>query len=220
MEGRDGEYEPEKLFNEIYDHHHRTLHAYFVARTGDGNLALDLLQEAFLRLWRNLESLQERSVDRHGYWLFAVARNLVTDHHRSAAIRARHGTEEPVEDIATSSPSPEAQVEQREELRTLDEAIKLLPEDLRTVLLMQHLGEMSSAQVGAVLGKPPGTVRYLASQARKRLVKEVQTLSQEEGEGVDERILSLRQNGTMQQGISSSHARVTPNPSNAERDAR
>jgi DNA-directed RNA polymerase specialized sigma24 family protein len=53
-----------------------------------------------------------------------------------------------------------------------------LPEDLRTILLMQVLGEMSSFQIGEVLGKPAGTIRYQISLARKRLAEEIRLIGE------------------------------------------
>ena len=48
-----------------------------------------------------------------------------------------------------------------------------LPDDLRVVLVLSVLGERTSAEIGAILGRPPGTVRYQLSQARKRLAEQL-----------------------------------------------
>ena len=60
----------------------------------------------------------------------------------------------------------------------MDEAIKGLPEGLRTVLLMKVIGRMTSPQIGEALGIPAGTVRYRLSLARKRIAR---YLGMEEG---------------------------------------
>jgi RNA polymerase sigma-70 factor (ECF subfamily) len=159
------------LFDEVYAAHRLALHAYFLGRTGDAEVAADLLQEVFLRAWRNLDAMLEVPAGQLRYWLFAIGRNLLTDHYRRSAIRAQGeeawGDEGPP---ASMTPSPEAQVEQMEQLRRLDEAIRQLPSKMRTVLVMQVVGEMNSAEIGAALDMPAGTVRYYLSQARKRLV--------------------------------------------------
>src|SRR4051794_9323569 len=69
-------------FDELYDAHRATLHAYFLGRTGDAELALDLLQEVFLRAWRSIQTLEALPAERRHYWLFAIARNLVVDVYR------------------------------------------------------------------------------------------------------------------------------------------
>ena len=49
--------EREALFDGLYAEHRQSLHAFFLGRTSDPELALDLLQEAFVRAWRNLDTL-------------------------------------------------------------------------------------------------------------------------------------------------------------------
>jgi len=70
-------------------------------------------------------------------------------------------------------------------MELLDRGIRRLPEDLRTVLLMQVLGEMSSTEIGRLLQRPPGTVRYQLSVARRQLAKEIRLIDNDR----DERML-------------------------------
>ena len=78
---------PEHLFDALYDEHRRAVHAYFLGKTGDTELALDLVQELFLRVWRSLAILAAVPADRRKYWLFSAARNLVVDQYRARASR-------------------------------------------------------------------------------------------------------------------------------------
>ena len=74
--------EREALFDVLYEEHRQTLHAFFLGRTSDPELALDLLQEAFIRAWRNLDMLLALPPRRQRAWLFAIGRNLVIDQYR------------------------------------------------------------------------------------------------------------------------------------------
>jgi RNA polymerase sigma-70 factor (ECF subfamily) len=65
--------------------------------------------------------------------------------------------------------APEEHVLEREQRDQVDAAIQSLPDDLRVVLVLHLLGDRTSAEIGEILGRPPGTVRYQLSQARKRL---------------------------------------------------
>jgi RNA polymerase sigma-70 factor (ECF subfamily) len=158
------------LFEAVYAGHHQTLHAYFFGRTGDPEVAADLVQETFLRAWRNIDTLRMMAAERHRYWLFAVGRNLLTDHYRRSA--APVSPQELADDswLASSMPVPEAHAEWMDQLRQLDAAIRCLPDTLRTALAMQVLGEMTSAEIGEALNLPAGTVRYHLSQARRVLI--------------------------------------------------
>ncbi len=166
---------PEALFERVYGEHNRALHAYFLGRTGDPEAALDLLQETCLRVWRRIEALRPVAPQERRYWLFAVARNVLTDHYRKRASGAaiEKALAREWERLAPPPNEPAARLEEDERLRLLDRAIARLPEELRTSLLLQVLGEMTSAQIGQVLGKPAGTVRYQIALARRRLADEM-----------------------------------------------
>lgn len=165
-------------FDGLYDAHQRTLHAFLLGRTGDPELALDLLQEAFVRAWRNLDLLLSLDPARQRAWLFATARNLVVDQYRGRATRtaAQDALVATLDTADQTSDGPERIVERDRELRLVDEAIRRLPEPLRTVLVLQVLDERTSAEIGELLGRPAGTVRYQISQARKRLAQELSLL--------------------------------------------
>ncbi len=168
----------EAFFDRLYDEHRQVLHAFFLGRTSDPELALDLLQEAFVRVWRNADTLLALAPVRRRAWLFAVARNLVIDQYRGRAVRtATHEALAAAADATERvSDGPEATVERDQELQLVDRAIRRLPEHLRTVLVLQVLGERTSAEIGELLDRPAGTVRYQLSQARKRLAEELRRL--------------------------------------------
>jgi RNA polymerase sigma-70 factor (ECF subfamily) len=159
-------------FDAIYAEHARSLHAYFVGRTADVELARDLVQETCVRLWRAIDEVAELGVERQRAWLFTVARHLVVDEYRARAsadvreARAAAATE-------TVAPPADADVGADESAREMDLAIARLPESLREVLVLSVLGERNSTEIGAILGRPPGTVRYQLTQARRLLAIEL-----------------------------------------------
>src|SRR5690606_18391343 len=67
---------PEQLFTEIFEANHRAVHAYLLGRVGDRELARDLVQETFLRVWRRLDEVAALPSERRQAWIFTVARNL------------------------------------------------------------------------------------------------------------------------------------------------
>jgi RNA polymerase sigma-70 factor (ECF subfamily) len=178
------------LFDAVYDQHRQSVYAYFFGHTGDEEAAADLLQETFLRAWRNMHTLQAMPPEQQRYWLFGLSRNLLTDHYRRHARKAE--SEQPLDSPepdevqwVSAAPTPDVQVERSDMLRRLNAAIAALPQHLRTVLSMHVLGEMNSAEIGEALDIPAGTVRYQLSEARKRLAGAMQladrvSLEQEE----------------------------------------
>jgi RNA polymerase sigma-70 factor (ECF subfamily) len=168
----------EEQFDGLYQEHQRTIHAFLLGRTGDPELALDLLQEAFVRAWRNLDLLLTLPPGRQRAWLFSITRTLIVDRFRSRATRAstQHALVAARDPDDAVAESPERIVERGREMRLVDEAIRRLPEALRTVLVLRVLDERTSAEIGELLGRPAGTVRYQLSQARKRLAVELRQL--------------------------------------------
>lgn len=94
------------------------LHVYFLGRTSNPEAALDLLQEAFLRAWRNAPTLRALSPERQRYWLSAVARNLVVDRHRGLVSRrdAWHRAAADPRWTRKREAGPQAALESRERL--------------------------------------------------------------------------------------------------------
>lgn len=177
-DGRRGPPGSAASFDRLYDAERVALHAYFLGRTSDPEVAQDLLQEAFLRAWRNISKLRDLPEDRQRYWLYAVARNLVTDHHRADASRTRSRQAAAVDPRWQRGgvEDPQAVAAHREKMEDLDRAMEELPEELRTVLSMQVVGGLSSGRIGEALEKPAGTIRYQLSVARKRLAESLKSI--------------------------------------------
>ena len=159
------------VFSRIFDQHRHAVHAYFVGRVADPELAADLLQETFLRVWRRLTEVGPLAGDQQRAWIFTVARNLTIDSYRARA--ARQTAEAALRDQAatqeTTVPGPHRQAELAEQVARLDAAVGDLPEEQRVILSMATAGGLTSREIGEALGEPPGTVRYRLSQARKQL---------------------------------------------------
>lgn len=161
----------EAAFSALYEQLRPAVHAYLLGRFGDPETARDLTQEVFLRAWRRFGEIQDLAEERQRAWLFTVAKNLATDTYRSRATRdataaalRQHATE-----VAPRADEPAASVERGERLDEVAAAVRELPDDLRVVLTMHAVAELSSRQIGAMLEQPPGTVRYKLALARRRL---------------------------------------------------
>jgi RNA polymerase sigma-70 factor (ECF subfamily) len=158
----------EAEFRRLYERHRAAVHAYFTGRTGDSQASADLMQEVFLRAWRHWDKLAGLPDDRQRAWLFTVARNLSVDTARQRRTEAgveRALTREPAQ---VGTPASTA-VLAAERTAVAAGAIAELPEPQRVTLAMAAAGGLSSAEIGAALGVPAGTVRYRLSLARRTL---------------------------------------------------
>ena len=160
----------EAEFRRLYEAHRGAVHAYFTGRTGDPQLAADLMQDVFLRAWQQLDRLADMPEDGRRAWIFTVARNLSVDAHRHRLTQA--GTQQALAREPGSPTEPASMaVIAAERVAVVGEAIRRLPEPQRVALTMAAAGGMTSAELAAALGVPAGTVRYRLSLARRAVAE-------------------------------------------------
>jgi RNA polymerase sigma-70 factor (ECF subfamily) len=111
--------------------------------------AMDVTQEAFLRLWKMRERIEPATVEPLA---FRIAVNVAASRRRARKLRSFIGLGETL--LADPGPGPEAASE-RARVRG---AIEALPEKLRKVIVMTELSELSYEEVAAALSIPVGTV--------------------------------------------------------------
>ena len=133
---------------------------------GDGQIAQDATQEAFIRAWLKLASYQPRGPFRN--WVYRIAVNTALDILRQKP-QESFEQGEGVLIMAEKSPGPEAALIEKEQLNFLQGAVKMLPEGARTVLVLREYGELSYDEIATVLEIPIGTVMSRLNYARTRL---------------------------------------------------
>ena len=160
-----------ELVRLLYAEHGGALYAFCVRWTGDSQRAEDVVQEVFLRAWRNLSTLDlERRPLRP--WLLSVARNLLTDAHRAAKSRPVLVDDERTLAAVTGPDEIDRAVESWQ----LAAALQRLTPEHREVLVQAHWMGRSVAETAAVLGVPPGTVKsrtYYAVRALRLALEEM-----------------------------------------------
>lgn len=160
-----------ELVRLLVDEHGGALYAFCVRWTGDAQRAEDVVQEVFLRAWRNLSTLDlEHRPARP--WLLSVARNLLTDAHR-----ARQSRPVFVHDERTlASVTTDDEIDRAVESWQMAAAMQRLSPQHREVLVQAHWMGRSVAETATYLGIPPGTVKsrtYYAIRALRLLLEEM-----------------------------------------------
>jgi RNA polymerase sigma-70 factor (ECF subfamily) len=158
----------EAEFRRLYDAHRYGVHAYLIGRLCDRELAADLLQEVFMRVWRHLDAVAGLPADRQRGWIFTVARNLSIDLSRHDQTMARAEQALAAEPTRPAAPASDAVIS-AERAAIVGAAIRRLPGPQRVTLALAAAGGLTSAQIGDALGIPPGTARYRLWLARRAL---------------------------------------------------
>jgi RNA polymerase sigma-70 factor (ECF subfamily) len=132
--------------------------------------ALDLVQEAFLKLWAVRERVNACEAKPY---LFRIALNLAANRRRTMRLWQMVGVEAATRD----QPSHEGELLKKESERRVRRALDQLPEKQRKVILLARFGEMKYKEIGALLKIPEGTV---ASRYHKAIAHLKKTLNAEE----------------------------------------
>jgi RNA polymerase sigma-70 factor, ECF subfamily len=145
-------------FAALYDRHGRAAYSLAYRMMGERQAAEDLMQEAFLDVWRAAESYRaEKGSVRT--WILSIVHNRGIDQLRSAARRRQIGDR--AEAAAPTSQPSEAFAEtwrnsQREQIR---EALRVLPPEQLRVLELAYFSGYTHTEIAELLDLPLGTVK-------------------------------------------------------------
>jgi RNA polymerase sigma-70 factor (ECF subfamily) len=139
-------------------------------RAQDPNNAEDLASEVWLDLAAGLTRFDGDEPALRA-WVFTIARRRVLDQRRSLARRRTEPV--PVEALAGLNGSSDCEAEAFARISTQEALAHLasLPRVEAEVVLLRVLGGLDAEQVGAILGKRPGTTRVLQHRALARLAR-------------------------------------------------
>ncbi len=159
-------------FEALYDKHSREVWALAYARWMNADTAMDVTQEAFLRLWKQWGDgeviLNPRA------WLLRVARNLAEDHAKSAF--RRNGTHPPqtMNGVEGREPLPQESMEREETFAQLRDVMAELHEADREILTLRYALDYNTDAIAETLGINATAVHMRLSRARQRLAERLQ----------------------------------------------
>lgn len=141
-------------FRTLYLEHGPRAQGFFLRMTGyDRELARDLTQDLFMRLWSARESYDPGRP--FSTWMFAIAYNMLKNEYRRQMTVMEY-----VENVNKEEPVIETdhlEKEQRDQI--LSDAIGRLPEPQKVVFLLRYEEEMPLSEIARVCSIPEGTVK-------------------------------------------------------------
>ena len=161
-------------FGALVLRHQRGLVNYIFRLVGSRDVASDLSQEVFLKVFVSLDSFDPRY--RFTTWLYRVASNRAIDHLRRRQPRTLSLSEPSCSDdspaapaIAGSDPSPDDILRGHELERRISEAIAALPTGYRQLILLRHRQNCRYDEIARITRLPLGTVKNRIFRAREIL---------------------------------------------------
>ncbi|MCF8161232.1 MAG: RNA polymerase sigma factor [Polaromonas sp.] len=158
----------EILFRDLVHAHQKRLYRFVLQKIGNGTDAEDITQQAFVEAASAYESY--RGASELSTWLYGIAMNLVRNHlTRAPHRRYTFETDDALDDLISEQPDPAEQLMHTQSIIALQNEINDLPEEMRSVLLLVTLDELSYEEAALMLSIPVGTVRSRLSRARSTL---------------------------------------------------
>ena len=152
----------EQALRELYDRTSSRLFGLAVRVTGNRDFAEDVLQEAFITIWRSAGDYRA-SLSPPLAWLGMIVRSRALDFLRRRTSERADTTQELddaiTETVAGDSPDPAASADASEQARALHECLRRLDGRQREVVALAYLRDLSHSELAAQLKLPLGTVK-------------------------------------------------------------
>lgn len=160
----------EQALAELYDRHGRAAYALACRVTGERETAEEVVQEAFLAVWRRAETYRPDRGSVRG-WLLTVVRHRAIDLVRARATRPRTTL---MDDLRLSAPDdPLAEALASALAATVRTAVAALPPEQRIAVELAYFAGLSYPAIAARVGAPLGTVKSRLRLALERLRRQL-----------------------------------------------
>ncbi|CAN5540168.1 sigma-70 family RNA polymerase sigma factor [soil metagenome] len=158
----------ELAFAAIYNRHKEAVYAFCVKMLQDRVMAQDVLQDVFLKAFQRREQLCE--VESLKAWLLRVARNrclnLLRDNRRTSRLTETDGAI-----MASSRPTPLAEMERSEQVALLNECLLALSPPYREVIVLREYQNLAYEDIAEVTDTTVSSVKSRLFKARRKLAE-------------------------------------------------
>lgn len=155
---------PSRLFKELWGKYQKSIYRYF-RREFSSEVAEDLCQQTYLRLWEYIETIYGKNIFQQRAWLFTVAKNVRNDYLR---YKSSHQQNFIWQELLDSDRSYEPSFE---ESILIHKAVDELSEEEKELLNMSQY--LTSSEIGEVLGISASAVRSRKQKAKERLAEKL-----------------------------------------------
>lgn len=155
-------------FDELYLQFSDKIYKYFYWQVKDPYIAEDFTGEVFTRLWKNWKRFKP---DFSQAFLYKVARNMLIDYFRKNKNRKEISLETSIEEGIEPYYDEDLieKIQNDNDISDLHRAINSLPENLREVVILRFIEELSAREVGEILNITEVNVRVLQYRGLQKL---------------------------------------------------
>tara|TARA_B100001939_G_scaffold346979_1_gene367226 strand:+ start:3722 stop:4321 length:600 start_codon:yes stop_codon:yes gene_type:complete len=146
---------------------HLATHLAFAARLlGSNQDAEDVMQEAFVRIWKHAGNWDPARNAKFTTWFYRIVMNLCLD------VLRKHKPGDDLEnahDVTSEEPSAEEEMDRQQKSHRLREALESLPERQKTAVVLCYLEELSNKEAAHIMGVSVNAMEALLVRARRKL---------------------------------------------------
>ncbi len=168
-------------YGRLVEMHQNRIYASVLRIVRDEHRAFDIVQEAFVQAYRAIDTYEDRA--KFSTWLYRIAMNLITSHHRYESAQKRGGDRGKTSLDVEGMPEPGAEQRDPGDHAAAGEigaivraAIDELEDEYREVIVMRDLQDLSYEEIADLLKVPPGTVRSRLHRGREKLKEKLKHL--------------------------------------------
>ena len=157
-------------FNRLMEVHERRMYAVALRMCGNREDAQDCLQEAMLRIYRSISGFKGQSS--FGTWVYRITMNTCLDELRRKKNKQNTSLDSLLDtgwSPQDESASPEKHAVQAETRKLLHEAIRDLPDDMRSAIVLRDIQGLSYEEIAQALDINVGTIKSRISRGRDKL---------------------------------------------------
>jgi len=146
-------------FEVVYERHCTAAFSLAFRMTGRRNLAEDVVQEAFLDLWRS-GARYDRTRGSVRTWVLGIVHNRAIDALRRSLVHdRRRASDDGLEERVEPGERTDVEVARRDEAREVPSAMAALPPEQSRVIELAYFGGFTHTEIASMLDTPVGTIK-------------------------------------------------------------
>ncbi|MCP4151706.1 MAG: RNA polymerase sigma factor [bacterium] len=153
----------ESALKEVMTMYKKQVFNYLNLMTGNSELAEELTQDTFVKVFFKAGSLRTESIKP---WIYTIATNLARSEFRKMKLKNLLSLSDVSDSHCSYEPDPGNSIE-------LEQVLSILPEKYRIPVIMKEVDNFSFEEMAGILKKPVGTVKSLVFRGRRQIQQQL-----------------------------------------------